>query len=221
MTSATRRFAVHIPVHKLAMARVDFNITDKLQLSVRYYPDRSHSVDQSYESSFTPASPLNAATKGDLAGLQFSAAISPRMFNVFHFGFSQRQTNLSGAGSDAPQLVAVNTPLSIGGGVPEFPERRANRGLVFADTLSYVVGAHSLSTGAQVIRRNEQYISEGMSQGRIYYADALALVTDGALSAGDPSRSIVRAELQQSPELERYRFTDLYAFANDSWRAST
>ena len=204
---------------KLALARLDLRLTDRLQLNLRYVGDQLHRLDDFNDAAFTPASPRDAMNRGDLAGVQFTAVINPSSINDFHFGFLKGRTVLSGAGSDAPQLVAVNTPLGVGGGIPEFPEQRANRALIFADTFSHVAGAHSLSAGSQVIRRNEQYANQGLLQGRVYYADALALITDGARSGGDPARSIVLAELQQSPEPERYRFTDLYSFANDTWRA--
>jgi carboxypeptidase family protein len=203
----------------LALARVDLRLTDSLQLNLRYFRDRSRGLDDFNDGAFTPASPLSATGKGDLAGLQFTAVINPSTVNEFRFGYLKGQTDLTGAGSDAPQLVAVNTPLSVGGGLPELPEQHENRAFIFADTFTRAAGAHSLSTGAQVIRRNEHYTSGGLGRGRIYYADALALLTDGALSGGDPLRSVVRAELQGSSETELYQFTDLYAFANDNWRA--
>lgn len=204
---------------KLALARVDLRLTDTLQLNLRYFRDRSRGLDDFNDGAFTPASSLSATGKGDLAGLQFTALINPSTVNEFRFGYLKGLADLSGAGSGAPQLVAVNTPLSVGGGLPELPEQRENRAFIFADTFVRTVGAHTVSTGAQVVRRKQQYTSGGLEQGRIYYADALSLVTDGALSGGDPRYSIVRAELQQSPETERYQFTDLYVFANDNWRA--
>lgn len=204
---------------KLAFARADFVLTDRLQLNLRYVRDQAHRLDDFNDSAFTPASPLDATNRGDLAGVQLTASINPSTVNDFHFGFLKGRTVLSGAGSDAPELVAVNTPLGVGGGIPEFPEQRENRALTFADTLSRAAGAHTLSTGVQVTRRNEHYANLGLSQGRIYYADALAMITDGARSAGDPARSIIFAELQQSSEPKQYRFTDLYGFANDTWRA--
>jgi carboxypeptidase family protein len=204
---------------KLALARIDLKLTDKLQLSLRYFRDQVHRLDDFNDSAFTPASPLDARNNGDLAGVQFTALINPSTINDFHFGFLKGRTLLSGAGSDAPQVVAINTPLGVGNGVPEFPEQRENRALVLTDTFSRVAGAHTLSAGAQVIRRNEQYTNQALFQGRVYYADALALITDGTLSGVDPARSIVLADLQQSPESARYRFTDMYGFANDTWRA--
>src|SRR5262249_1430799 len=173
------------------------------------------------DSHLTLASPLNGFHRGDLASMQIASSINPTTVNDFRAAYLLGRTVTSGAGSDAPQVVAVNTPLGVGAGFPELPERRNNRSSTFADTFARVIGAHSITVGAQVIRRNEHYANEGLALGRIYYADVLALVTDGALSAGDASRAIVRAELAEPSNRERYRFTDLYAFANDNWRAST
>src|SRR4030095_14138838 len=119
---------------KLALARVDLRLTDKLQLNLRYFRDRSRRLDEFNDGAFTPGSPLDATRKGELAGLQFTASINPSTINDFRFGYLKGTTDLEGAGSDAPQLVAVNTPLSIGGGLPELPEQRANGAFIFADT---------------------------------------------------------------------------------------
>lgn len=204
----------------LALARFDFRLTDHLQLELFYAGDKSRRLDDFSESTFTPGSPLDAYHRGELTGLRFTALPTTSTANDFRLGYLRAQTALSGAGSDAPQLVAVNTPLGVGGGIPEFPEQRDNRSLIFNDTFSVVSGAHSMRTGAQVIRRNQLYATDGLAHGRIYYSDALALITDGMLPAGDPSRAIVRAELAEASERERYRFTDVYLFAHDDWRAS-
>ena len=204
----------------LALGRFDFNLTDRLRLELLYSRDESHRLDDFNEFGFTPASPLEAYHKGELAGLQLGSVINTTSMNDFRLGYLRGRTALSGAGSDALQLVALNTPLGAGGGLPEVPEQRDNRGLIFADTFTRSAGAHTVRTGAQVIRRNQLYVTDSLSQGRISYSDALALITDGAMSAGDPSRAIVRAELAGSSERERYRFTDVYAFAHDDWRAS-
>jgi hypothetical protein len=205
----------------LGLARIDFNLTQSQHLNFRYYEDQSSTRADFNDSHLTLASPLNGFHRGDLASVQIASSMTPTAVNDFRAAYLLGRTATSGAGSDAPQVVAVNTPLGVGAGLPELPERRNNRSSIFADTFVRIIGAHSISLGAQVIRRNEHYANEGLTRGRIYYADVLALVTDGALSTGDPSRAIVRAELAEPSEPERYRFTDLYAFANDNWRAST
>jgi hypothetical protein len=204
----------------LALGRFDFSLTDWLRLELLYARDESRGLDDFNESGFTPASPLDAYHRGELAGLQIQAVINTTSVNDFRLGYLQGRTALSGAGSDAPQLVALNTPLGVGGGLPELPEQRDNRALIFADTFTRSAGAHTIRTGAQVIRRTQLYASDALSQGRVYYSDALALITDGAMSAGDPNRAIVRAQLARSSEREQYRFIDVYAFAHDDWRAS-
>lgn len=201
----------------LALARVDLNLSDKLQLSLRYDRDQSHRLDDFYESSFTPAAPLDAARKGELLGLQFSAVINSAMINDLRLGYRRGRATLTGAGSDDAQVIALNSPVSTGSGVPELPETRKDRALVFADAFTLVTGAHTLNVGAQVIHRHDSYTSDGLLQGRIYYADALALVTDGRRSARDPSLAIVRAEIAATPAREQYRLTDLYAFTSDHW----
>jgi|GEM_PF-2111117 len=203
----------------LTVARIDLMLTKQLHLNFRYYGDQSRRLDDFSELAFTPASPLDASHKGQLGGLQLTALINPATINDFRIGYRRGLALLSGAGSDAPQVVALNSPLNVASGPPELPEDRESRAWILADTLSRVAGAHSVSLGAQVIRRDERLASQGLAQGRIYYADMLAMATDGMRSAGDPNRSIVRAELVQSFEPESYRFSDFYAFAHDDWRA--
>jgi hypothetical protein len=66
--------------------------------------------------------------------------------------------------------------------------------------------------------RDESYANSGLADGRIYYSDLLAMMTDGRMSAGDPRFSVIRAEIATSPYDDRYRPRDLYAFATDTWR---
>ncbi|HKP88047.1 MAG TPA: carboxypeptidase-like regulatory domain-containing protein, partial [Blastocatellia bacterium] len=205
----------------LAFARVDFVLTNDLQMHLRYNRDQFHLVNDFNESIFTPASPLDHSRKGESFGLSFVASINPTNVNEFKAGYRRGRTRLDGAGSDATQVIALNTPISAGGGLPELPEDRSDRALILADNFTHVAGSHSITAGAQVVRRNDLYATSGLARGRIYYADALAMVTDGRFAPGDASRSIVRAEISESPERERYRLTDLYAFASDSWRAGS
>ena len=68
--------------------------------------------------------------------------------------------------------------------------------------------------------REELYASSGLENGRIYYSDILALISDGRMSAGDPARAIVRAEIADGPYSQRYRFNDFYGYVSDNWRMS-
>lgn len=138
----------------LALARVDLRLTNQLQLNLRYYRDQSGRLDDFSELAFTPASPLDAHHKGELAGVQFSAVINPSTVNDVRFGYRGGLALIAGAGSDAPQVVAVNSPLDVGTGLPELPEQRESRAWILADTFTRVAGAHSVSVGAQVIRRD-------------------------------------------------------------------
>ena len=204
----------------LALGRFDLRLTDRLQFELFYASDESRGLDDFNEFGFTPGSPLEAYHRGDLTGLQFTAILNPSSVNEFRIGYLRSRTAFSGAGSDVTQLVALNTPLGVAGGVPEFPEQRDNRALILADTFTRSAGAHTIRTGAQVIRRRQLYVSDALVQGRIFYSDALALITDGAMSGGDPLRAIVRAELAQTSEREQHQYTDTYLFAHDDWRAS-
>jgi len=205
----------------LGLASVDLILTQSKRLNIRYVEDQSRMRGDFNESYFTPSSPLDSFHRGNMLSAQFAWSINPTTINDLRAGYLRGRTSQSGAGSDAPQIVAVNTTLGVGAGQPELPEKRDNRSFILADNFVRVIGAHSISAGAQAIRRNERYVNEGLTRGRIYYSDLLALVTDGAHSMGDPNHAIIRAELAEPSEAERYRFTDLYAFVNDNWRAST
>src|SRR6185503_15879766 len=104
----------------------------KIQLNLRYFRDQSRGLEDFNDRAFTPGSPLNASRRGDLAGLQLTDAINPSTINDFRFGYLRGRTDLSGAGSEAPQLIAVNTPLAVGAGLAELPEVRENRAFIIA-----------------------------------------------------------------------------------------
>ena len=204
----------------LAVARVDFSVKEKLQFELLYAGDKSHRLDDFNKFSFTPASPLDGYSRGDLAGLSFTALINASTVNDFRVGYLRSRTAFSGAGSDAPKLAALNTPLGVFDGLPEAPEQTHNRGLLTSDTFTIMKGAHTFRVGTQINRRDLSYRSDALSNGRIFYSDVLALVTDGAMSVGDPLRAIVRTELSDETENNRYRSNDVYLFAQDDWRAS-
>jgi hypothetical protein len=204
----------------LALGRFDLRVNDAAQVEVLYALDESNGLDDFNQSVFTPSSPLNSYQRGELAGLRFTSVLNPRSINDFRVGYLRGITALAGAGSDVPQVLSLNNPLGVGGGLNELPQRREHRSLTFADTFSYVAGSHTVRTGAQVIRRNQLDRNDGLAQGRIYYSDPLAVVTDGSLSTGNPKNAIVRIEIAPESETERYRFYDLYAFAHDDWRAT-
>src|SRR5262249_23736785 len=144
--------------------------------------------------------------------------LSPRMVN--DFGLARRfwSTSLSGGGSGAPQLIAVNSPLDVLGGAPGLPEVRQGHAFVLSETFSGIFSQHTVRTGVQMSLRDESYTKSGVAGGRVYYSDLLAMMTDGRMSAGDPRFSVIRAEVATDSYAQRYRPRDLYAFATDTWR---
>ena len=207
-------------VRNLALMHLDFVLTTAVRLNATYADDLSSRNDSLNESAFTPSSPLEASHRGRLFGVRLTALTSPQTVGEFDFAYREGRSSLSGAGSDAVQLVALNSPLGVGSGVPELPEGRTGRALSFTGDLAHVRGAHNLRIGGQVHRREELYASSGLENGRIYYSDILALVSDGRRSVGDPERAIVRAEIAEGPYSQRYRFSDFYGYSSDNWRMS-
>jgi len=204
---------------RLSLGRIDVFLHSQFKVNLRYDRDQSHRVTDLNEGAFTPSSPLHVRRKGEFAAMQFVAIPSPTSINEFRLAYTTNRSVLDGAGSDVPQVIAVNSPLGVGGGIPELPEQRKHRAWIIGDMFHHIKGSHSISFGADVVTRKELYTTEGLSEGRIYYSDVFALATDGALAAGDPLRSIVRAELLESAEFDRRHFVDFNAFANDNWRA--
>jgi len=139
---------------------------------------------------------------------------------VNDFGLARRSwyASVTGGGSGAPQLIAVNSPLDVLGGAPGLPEARQGHASVLTDTFCAIVSKHTVRTGIQTSLRNESYANSGLAGGRVYYSDLLAMMTDGRMSAGDPRFSVIRAEVATDSYAQRYRPRDLYAFATDTWR---
>jgi hypothetical protein len=203
----------------LGLGRIDANLGTQIQLNAFYDLDASRSVEDGGDWGFTPGSPRDATGRGQMLALKATAILNPRMVNEFGLARRWWSASVSGAGPDGPQLIAVNSPLDILGGVPEFPESRQERALIMNETFCDVISAHTLRIGVRAALRSESYANTGLANGRIHYSDLLSMVTDGRLSAGDPRFSIIRAEVATDRYEQRYRPTDLYAFATDVWRA--
>jgi hypothetical protein len=148
----------------LALSRIHIVLTDRVQMSALYAQDQSALTDQWNETSLT--SPLDAAHRGQIAGIALTAVFSPQTVLSTRLGFRGGRTLLDGAGSDAPQLIAVNSPLEAGS-LPELPERRSERSVVLSGDLAQVAGAHNIRVNAQVIGRNAQYRNSALMNGRI------------------------------------------------------
>jgi hypothetical protein len=202
----------------LAMGRLDAALNPQILLSALYNLDSSRAVDDAGDWGLTPASPRDAMRRGQMLAVRATATLNPRVTNEIGLASRWWSASVAGAGSDGPQLVAVNSPLGVLGGVPEFPESRRERALIVNDTFCDVISAHTLRIGARAALRSETYANTGLANGRIYYSDLLSMATDGRLSAGDPRFSIIRAEAATDRYDQRYRPTDLYAFATDVWR---
>jgi hypothetical protein len=202
----------------LAMGRLDATLNPQIQLSASYNLDSSRAVQDGGDWGFTPGSPRDAMRRGQMLALKANAILNPRMVNEFGLARRWWSASVSGAGSDGPQLVAVNSPTDVLGGVPEFPESRRESALNVHDTFCDVISKHILRIGVRAALRSESYANAGLADGRIYYSDLLSMATDGRLSAGDPRFSIIRAEAATDRYDQRYRPTDVYAFATDVWR---
>jgi hypothetical protein len=203
----------------LAMGRLDATLNPQIQLSALYDLDSSRAVEDGGDWGFTPGSPRDATGRGQMLALKATAILNPRMVNEFGLAGRWWSASVAGAGSDGPQLIAVNSPLGVLGGVPEFPESRRESAFIMNETFCDVISKHTLRIGVRAALRSESYANEGLAGGRIYYSDLLSMATDGRQSAGDPRFSIIRADVATDRYDQRDRPTDLYAFATDVWRA--
>jgi hypothetical protein len=206
--------------HNLAFGRVDVPAIQHINVTARYAVDQSRRTDDFNGDTFTPGSPLRSSAGASLLGLEVTQIISPATLQDIRFGYRSWRASTSGAGSDSVSIVALNTPVQIGAAAPEIPAGERGRAMFVADTISHVVGTHSLSAGGQIIKRNEDYLSGGLSGGAIYYSDLLALVTDGARSSGAPARSVIQVQTA-GPNSQHYGPIDFYGFASDGWKPGT
>src|SRR5689334_15308524 len=101
--------------------------------------------------------------QGQMLALKANAILNPRMVNELGLASRWWSASVAGAGSDGPQLIAVNSPLGVLGGVPEFPESRRERALVVHDTFCDVISKHTLRTGVRAAFRSEGYANAGLA----------------------------------------------------------
>ena len=206
--------------HDLAMGRVDVQVGSRLRISGLFNGNNSTSADESAGGLFLAASPLGASGRGRVSSVDLTFTINPTTITTLQLGYVQRRASTSGAGSELPLVIAVNSPISTGDGIAEAPEHRTFRSLSLDNEWVQVRGVHTLSGGFKTARRSADRVNEGLENGRIFYSDVLALVTDGKLSFIDPSHSIVRADVAEEAENRQYVARDWYAHAGDNLRVT-
>lgn len=200
------------------LGKVDWNLTDKQHLSIRYNANRF--VGQDYENSGATSAvghTGNSNVTTDNVGGIYTNALSPNSVLEARFFFT-RDNEPGFANSSAPEtIINQNGQRVISFGRNSFSPRYTNiRTYQPTLTFSLTKGSHSIKAGADVIVQNIGNYFPGNFSGSFTFnsLDAYAQNQPATFTQAFPGPGTTGATSQ--PDVNEYAF-----FAQDSWRLTS
>ncbi len=211
------------------LVKIDHRFSERFNLSGRYVFGQGNQTFPltSGQGSQLPLYQTVVPTRVQLAGLNFSQVLTPRLINETRFSFvrfTQLFSSLDAAFN--PSSIGLNTGAARGGlptivvggfeplGAPtNEPRWRTSQAYQIADALVWMRGSHTIKTGVDFRRPLVRSYNDQFSRGRLSFntlADLLAGV------AAPSATSIARGDTR------RDTYTDnLGAFIQDDWKINS
>jgi outer membrane receptor protein involved in Fe transport len=204
------------------LARVDYTISSKDSLFVRYVRDQGDIVYPFLGSPVPPQWPEVGNTRNQFATIEERHLISPTLVNLLRFSFTRtRETDTEEHPDQAPALdffpsrgqnggVTVTGLSSLGASIFA-PLVEAQNKFPVADDVIWTHGAHNLRFGASLSRVQSNFQQQGW-WGGFYTFPGLTSFLQGS------------ASLFQGPEpgmtdsSRDFREIDMGAYVNDEWK---
>jgi hypothetical protein len=206
------------------LARVDYNLSTRDSLFVRYVRDYGDITQPFLGSPLPPRWPEVGATRNQFVTIEHRRVISPTVVNLLRFSFTRtRETDVQARPDQTPALDffperhqngGVNiTGLSSMGTSIFAPLLEVQNKFPLADDVFWSHGAHSLRFGASFSRIQSNFQQQGWWGGFYTFPSLTNFLT------GSPS-------LFQGPEpgftdsYRDFREIELIGYAHDEWRVS-
>jgi hypothetical protein len=222
-----------------ASLKIDHKLTDKDQLGFAYILDLVNtSVQDGANSAYLTFSPNETIVAGaQVFTGNWTRTFSPSLQNLFRLGYTRHVSNFAAPGTQGVPMILTADPLSEGFGASSgFPQLFTENEFLYEDSLSKVVGKHSLKTGFRFIRTRNGSSFYNDFNGTIWPWDVETLVTDEtfddqadrALTGGPSAGSLYDASAavdtttNGAPNPYRgYRANEFAAYAQDDWKVSS
>jgi outer membrane receptor protein involved in Fe transport len=173
------------------ITRVDYNLTDKDQVTGRYIFNDSDFPN--FISRILAGRPISVPSRSHNIGLTYTRTLSPNWVNQARFNYStsdvkfgDRQNleeftpNVNFAG--APQDLFNNAGLDFGTSTT-FPQARVVTVWQVQDTMSATIGSHALKFGADIIRNFQDNFFLPTFRGSFNFTGSTAAATAGTVPA--------------------------------------
>jgi outer membrane receptor protein involved in Fe transport len=219
----TRGFALAPLDDALFNSRVDYNANDKNTFNFRYSFEDVNATDSSkLDRALGSASYLqNLKNRFHSFQTTWSNVISPNAVNNFSFSIN----NFNNATNPAREGTQYTFPSILDGSSFRVPQGTTQRRLQFADTLSMVVGNHSLKFGGEYQRIDSSLFLGVFRQGRIEFVQDFANFDhngDGQINDGDLLFAVTLRSQFPDRDVNIGDVDNNYFafFAQDDWRVN-
>ena len=205
------------------LARVDYTLSSKDSLFVRYVRDHGDIIQPFLGSPLPPRWPEVGATRNQFITLEWRRLISPTLVNQLRFSFTRtRETDVQATPNQTPALnffpergqnggVNITGLTSIGTSIFA-PLLEVQNKFPLADDLFWMHGAHSLRFGVSVDRVQSNFQQQGW-WGGFYTFSSLSNFLQGIPSL------FQGPEPGQTDSYRDFREIEVIGYVHDEWKA--
>ena len=158
--------------------RVDHKISDSDNFTARYIANKPTNADQISNTQFGTLFSGDQVILDQNAALSETHVFNPNLLNEFRFSYIRR--NLAFPENDPNTPATAITGLFSIGGASNFPQGRIQNSYQYSDTLSWLVGRHSLKFGADIRRIQLFNIAAFDSKGTFQFSNLQNFINNQA-----------------------------------------
>jgi outer membrane receptor protein involved in Fe transport len=204
---------------RLGLARADWNISDRDNLTILYAAERSEGDDLStLQRTLASASQRQHFNETfDQGWLNYTRSMSPTLVANLRLGFSGARVGSAAAANG----LQFNFPGLQAGAPFRAPSLPRHNRWQLQGSLSKIAGTHAFSLGGEMQRINAEYALGFARSGAIEFAENFASADrngDGRVDDNDLLFTVALRNVSLQERAARLRNTYLAAFLQDDWR---
>jgi len=225
--------------------RIDYRINSKHSLYGRYLKDKYDLIDPfgTFINSQLPTIPTNRLRPGSSYQISYTYLISPTLINEVKANAAWNGQRIPPVGEfwkretfhfTYPQLFSggrfdngiPNITFSGNGSMANFSGPNASllsptTDIALSDNVTWLFGKHSLKTGALIVRNRKDQNGRSIYTGNVSFNSGAA---NGAVTTGNAFADALLGNFRTYSEANDdpvgfFRFNQIEAFVNDSWKA--
>src|SRR5437588_3033034 len=156
------------------LAKVDFSLSPRNNLSASYNFDYSKNTNQTFDVATygSSANGIEGPSKINVLNLNLFSTVTANKLNEFHATYSRENRPRSAVASSVPADTAMGFATTFRFGNPFFLEPTVDelvKRFQVKDNFSIVAGRHTVKTGAEWIHTNNAQVFRGFFEGRYIF----------------------------------------------------